>query len=286
MMNHLKKQTWAVATMAALGVTAARGESWLTQTITPVTNPIFFEAPQIQTEIRPIFAWHRVDSGFVTGPADVRVYAVQLRYALTDRLALIATKDGYIEIEPKGKPTSSGWADLAAGLKYALFKSEDNQFIVTPGVTFNLPTGSRKVFQGDGDGELNLFVSAMKGWDKLHATVNIGSRIPFNFDRQTANIHYSGQLDYWLCRWFIPFVSANAFTTITDGNRKGLSNEGFDLINFGSANASGETQAAIGGGFRSRLLDNLDLGFAYESGVVGRNDIFKDRFTVDLSWRF
>lgn len=280
------KQMWAAAVLAAVGVPAVQAESWLDESINPVTNPIFFESPQIQSEVRPIFAWHRLDSGFLGAPVDVRLYAVQLRYAVTDRLALIATKDGYIEIEPKGGKTTSGWADLAAGLKYALVKSEDKQFILTPGVTFNIPTGNRDVFQGNGDGEFNVFVSATKGWDKFHATVNVGSRIPLNFDDQTANIHYSGQLDYWICRWFIPFVSANAFTTVSEGKAAPFKSEGFDLINFGSSSASGRTQAAIGGGFRSRLLNNLDLGFAYEVGVVGKDDIFKDRFTVDLSWRF
>jgi hypothetical protein len=38
---------------------------------------------------------HRLDSGFVVG-GSVNVYAVQLRYAVNDRLAIIATKDGCI----------------------------------------------------------------------------------------------------------------------------------------------------------------------------------------------
>jgi hypothetical protein len=62
--------------------------------------------------------------------------------------------------------------------------------------------------------------------------------------------------------------------------------EGFDLINFGSSKAAGATQAAFGGGFRSRVLDNLDLGLAYEFGITGQEDIFRDRVTVDVSWRF
>jgi hypothetical protein len=286
MTYQLKQLTLGLAAMLTAGTTSMLADSWQDQAIAPVANPIFFESPLIQSEVRPLFAWHRLDSGFLGAPVDVRVYAVQLRYALTDRLALIATKDGYIEIDPKGGGGTSGWADLAAGLKYAIFQSEDHQFIVTPGFTFELPTGNRKVFQGNGDGEFNLFVSATKGWDRLHATVNLGGRIPIDGDRETSNIRYCGMLDYWVSRWFIPFVTVNAFTTLSDGKALPFTTEGFDLINFGSSGASGETQAAVGGGFRSRLLSNLDLGFAYEYGVVGKNDIFKDRFTVDLTWRF
>lgn len=277
----------AALALATLSATSVLAEGWQDQAIAPVTNPIFFETPMIQSEVRPIFLYHKMDSGLLGAPVDVRIYAVQLRYALTDRLALIATKDGYIDIGGKGKALNrEGWADLAAGLKYALFQSEDKQFIVTPGFTVEIPTGNQDVFQGSGSGELNLFVSAMKGWDDLHATATLGGRIPFDGDKKTSNIRYSAMLDYYVCKWFIPYVSFNAFTTMSDGNGPGFQSEGFDLINFGSSAASGHTQGAVGGGFRTRLLQNLDLGFGYEYGVISKNDIFKARYTFDLIWRF
>jgi hypothetical protein len=58
------------------------------------------------------------------------------------------------------------------------------------------------------------------------------------------------------------------------------------VINFGSSKASGSLQLTVGGGFRSRLLDNVDLGFAYEKAVVAPYGLTDDRFTVDLSIRF
>ena len=64
--------------------------SWKAHTISPVANPIFFEDAMIRSEIRPIFAYHRIDDGFLGG-GDAQLYAVQIRYAITDRLALIAT---------------------------------------------------------------------------------------------------------------------------------------------------------------------------------------------------
>jgi hypothetical protein len=134
---------------------------------------------------------------------------------------------------------------------------------------------------------VNAFVSATKGWDNLHLTGNVGIQVPFDDDKDTSNLHYSVMLDYYTCQWFIPFVAFNAFTTLSDGAGLGITTEGFDLINFGSANASGSTQGAIGFGFRSRLIENLDLGFAYETGIIEDGaDIFEDRFTVDVIWRF
>ena len=75
---------------------------WLDQTISPVTNPIFFEDPAIRTEIRPLFMHHRIDRDFATGAGEVNLYALQLRYAVTGRLAINATKDGFIDLNLGG----------------------------------------------------------------------------------------------------------------------------------------------------------------------------------------
>jgi hypothetical protein len=262
-------------------------EEWKDKTISPVTNPIFFEDPQINSEIRPIFMQHYIDKGFITGGGEVRVYAAQLRWALTDRLAIIATKDGFIEFKPKTTLAhKDGWADIAAGVKYALVDDKQNQFILTPGLKFELPTGNRRVFQGNGNGEWDVFVSSMKGFDDFHITGSLGVRVPNDMDAETSQLHYSLQLDYYVCKWFIPFVAANAFTILTDAKQLALGTEGYDLINFGTSNASGKTQVVIGGGFRSRLLHNLDVGFAYEKGVTSPKGLFDDRFTADLIFRF
>lgn len=274
----------AVATVATLR--QAMADDWLSTAIAPVANPVFFESPLIQSEIRPIVMLHRADPGFLGVRTDVRLYAVQLRYAITERLAFIATKDGYVEIDPAGPAHRDGWADLAAGLKYALFRNDDQQFVVTPGFTFEVPTGNSEVFQGNGKGEANVFVSAMKGWDRLHLTGLIGGRIPMDFSKETASVRYSAQLDYWVSRWFIPFVTVNAFTVVSSANGLPFNSEGFDLINFGSSNASGRTQGAVGGGFRTRVLAHVDLGVGYEYGVFASNSIFKDRWTFDVAWRF
>lgn len=258
---------------------------WRVNTIAPVANPIFFEDPQIQSEVRPLFIQHNVPDDFVGG-GDVQVYALQLRVALSERLALIATKDGWIDMNLKGIPNKEGWADLAAGLKYALIDDRDAQFILTPGFTVELPTGQSKVFQGNGDGEWNAFVSASKGFNNLHLTANTGVRLPNDGNEETASWHYSAMVDYYTCRWFIPFAVVNGFTVLSEGDALPFNTEGYDLINFGSTDANGWTGVLVGGGFRSRVHQKVDLGFAYEVAVASPEGLYDDRFTVDLVWRF
>lgn len=270
---------------AALALPTLGGTDWTEHAVNPVTNPIFFESPFIQSEVRPLFLYHRLDDGFVGG-GFINVYAMQLRYAVNDRLAIIATKDGYIQTHTPAIANRDGFPDLAAGLKYALIHDDANTFQLTPGFTVTLPTGNTEVFQGRGKGEWNVFVSVVKGFGDFHVTANVGANLPNDLGKNTASLHYSGQLDYYVCQWFSPFVSLNAFTTLNGANGLGLTTEGYDLINFGSNKAAGQTQAAFGGGFRTRLLPKLDLGFAYEIGLTPQEDIFRDRFTMDVSWRF
>ena len=73
---------------------------------------------------------------------------MQFRWAITDRLAFIATQDGFFNIELDNGASLDGWMDLAAGFKYALIDDVENQFILTPGLTVHLPTGDKEVCQG------------------------------------------------------------------------------------------------------------------------------------------
>ncbi|MBN8246517.1 MAG: hypothetical protein J0L84_03645 [Verrucomicrobia bacterium] len=287
--KNLHRNLMALPGLAAAAGTALAVTDSMSTAISPVSNPIYFESALIQSEVRPIYMHHQIDDGFIGGNANL--YALQLRWAVTERLAIIATKDGYIDLNPEAIPGADGWADVAAGVKYAVVKDEARALVITPGLTFEIPLGQEKVFQGNGDGLWNVFVSGMKGWGNLHLSGNAGFNVPNNTDEETANFHASLQLDYHLSRWFIPLVSFNSFTTLnapddSEFGAQGFDTEGFDLINFGSGSAKGITQAAVGVGFRSRVLESLDFGFAYEWGITETPDIFYQRATVDAIWRF
>jgi hypothetical protein len=305
--EHMKNQLITTAILTALTATVAYGQSddWKARAVSPVTNPLFFEDPHIRTEARPIFAYHHIGADLLdslglkgVGGGDVRVYAMQLRYAVTDRLAIIATKDGYTDIHFDHLPSlsKSGWNDLAAGLKYALIQDAEKDEILTAGVKIELPTGNERVFQGNGSGEWDLFLSGAKGYKNFRALGSVGWRIPNNFDDESSIAHYSLQFEYRTCKWFIPFVAANGITVVAAGNQSTLADtgvgidgwkvEGFDLLNFGANNSDGFTQIVGGVGFRSQLCSWADLGFAYEKSLTTPKALFDDRFTVDFVIRF
>jgi hypothetical protein len=260
--------------------------SWKEHTISPVANFVNFEDPVIRTEIRPVYAFHNIDNGFITGGGEAHAAGVQVRYAVTDRLAIFLNQGGYIEVKPALGESFGGWADLGFGVKYALIDDEANQFILTPGIGFIIPSGDEEIFHGRGDGEWNFFLSAAKGFGDLHFTGNAGLRLPNDGDTQSSVFHYSLQADYYFCNWFIPFVFANGWTVVDSGNNLPLTTEGYDFFNFGSSGSDGVTQVTAGLGLKIRVLANVDLGFAYERAVVEPKGLFDDRFTFDVSIRF
>ncbi len=174
-------------------------------------------------------------------------------------------------------------------MKYALIDNEDKQFILTPGLKVELPTGEKDVFQGNGMGEWDFFVAAGKGFGDLHALANIGLRIPNNMADETASAHYSLQIDYAINKYFTPFASLNAFTTLNaasynGGLPLGLPFDGGDLINFASSQAAGETDVLVGGGFSSRITDKIAAGVAFESMIT--KGFYDQRVTVSFNVGF
>jgi len=274
----------------------------------PISNPTLFDLAVPQTNIHPIFMHQSLPSyvnttaGRVPMGGDFQLYALQFEIAVNERLSIVATKDGYVDINPGNSiwGDESGFANLAAGLKYAFIYDPESSTAVSGTVTFELPTGNHDVFQGEGDGSVNLIVSALKLWDELQLAGGAGVSLPL--DNQLASTSFvSAHVSYEISRWFIPLAEINWQHVLEtgDGNANYYSQagglvpviaefEGGDLLNFGASNASENRDlvtAAVG--FRSRLVDSLDLGFAYEIPLTNENDgIMKDRFTVDLVWKF
>ncbi len=61
--------------------------------ISPMTNPVYFEDPRQLSEVRAIFLDHKLPLGL----GSAQVYALQVRARITERLSVIATKDGFID---------------------------------------------------------------------------------------------------------------------------------------------------------------------------------------------
>ena len=93
----------------------------------PISNPTLFDLALPGTNLHPFFIYHGLPDQISTaggGTAalggDVQVYALQFEIGINDRLSIVATKDGYVDMNPDNTLSEeSGFANLGAGLKYA-----------------------------------------------------------------------------------------------------------------------------------------------------------------------
>lgn len=258
--------------------------------VSPVSNPTLFEAPQVTTEVRPIFVYHEISDQFVSGGGNAKVAAVQARVALTENLGFIATKDGYVWLEPDAVlPRKNGWANIAFGFKYAFLRDEAWGTLVSGGIRYEIASGNRDVFQGRGDGVLNPFLSA--GWvhENLHLLGYTGGRVPISGNDSTF-WDTSAHVNYRIGR-FYPLIEVNWVHALDGGRRLPLDQEGFDFFNLGSRRAGGRGVVTQAYGFRYRILDDqrlfdrvsgVDFGAAYETPLTDREDLFAWRVTTDL----
>ena len=266
--------------------------TWSSRLKSPVTHPTTFESPVIQSNVRPMIIHQQMPGDSVFQGGNFQVYAVQLRYQVDERLALIATKDGYIDFHPKAGLNQDGFADLAAGAKYALVDepnlTDDMGLLVTAGAVIELPTGEQKVFQNAGDGILRPFVAAGVDLPELNINIlaNVGISVPFDEERNSSSIDYHVHVGYDGLEHFYPLVEFNAVTYTKSGSRLPLGIEGDDLINLGSTGVAGNTVAQIGVGGRVAVTKDIDVGFAFEKSIGPREDLFEQRWTFDCVWRF
>lgn len=273
----------------------------------PITNPTLFDLALPTTNLHPIFMHHTLPGsvnssiGNLPVDGDVQLYALQFEIALNERFSIVATKDGYVDMNPDSTLTKDeGFANLGAGVKYAFIYDPAAQTVVSGTATVELPTGDSGVFQGEGDGSLNLILSGLQLVDDWQFAGALGVQTPFDSEQSTEG-WISAHASYELCEKFIPLVELNWFHVLDAGNGTGnypsqvggavpavIEFEGGDLFNLGALNAGANRDlvtAAIG--FRTRLGKQVDIGAAYEVPLTDKEDsLMDDRLTVDLIWKF
>lgn len=253
----------------------------------PVGQPIYFESPFNDTGLRFIYLRHEFGEDSALQGGDLSVYAIQARLALTERLGLIATKDGYSELDA-GIAEDEGWNDLAAGLKYVFVADTERDLVVTGGFRYQADNGTKGVLQG-GVQELSPFVSAAKGFGDLHLLGSATLRLPLDDGDGNTVGHWDLHADYDLnpgaSTVFAPVVEVHGVHYLEDGDSP-LPVGGLDYTNLGSTPAE-DFVAWAGIGFRVEFSQKYELGVVYEFALTDPDeDIMDQRVTVDFHVRW
>lgn len=264
----------------------------LEQMISPAFHPVTFEDPRSISEARFLYVHHTIDEDFISAGGDVDVYALQLRYALNDRFALIATKDGFVDLNTREVvPRGNGLADIELGGKYAFFKDNEAGQIATGILRVAVPTGDEDVLQGTGDGELHPSVSAAYALTgSMTMSGDLGMRIPFDSEFSTfldadVQVDYRIDGDYGA---FYPLLGVSLIQVVDSGNRLPIADEGQDFFNLGAAESDGKSFVLGAAGLRYRPKEALDFGasFQFPLNPGSGTRILESRLLVDAIVRY
>lgn len=252
--------------------------------VRPLTAPYFHEDAFVTTDLRAWYVNHQFNSDTIKGKAEV--YALQVRVALTERLQLVAYKDGYTDFNGGALAGSNGWNDIAAGLKYAFIQDWENQFHLAGGIGYELSLGDDEVLQDTN--EYRLWLSANKGFDRLHLGFAANYRIAEDNNANTLGaadmITLHAHADYYVNEWFSPVVEVNGYFVTDEGS--GVVNfSGVDAVAVGGGESEDTITGALGAEFRPFGPD-LGLRLAYETELSDKVSLFGHRWTFSAVYEF
>lgn len=252
--------------------------------VAPITSPYYHEDSFITTDLRLWYVNHQFPGSSLMGGGHAQVYALQFRLALTDKLQLVAYKDGYTDIE-SGLVDDEGWNDLAAGLKWNFLQDWENDLHAAAGIGYQFSVGNDEALQGDQ--EIRLWGSVNKGFDRLHLGGTLNLLFPVGEEDalgDSTRLFWHAHADYYLTEWFSPVVELNGYHTIDDGSKGPLPFSGVDVANLGGG--KGQDVITLGLGSEIRPTENLGLRGAFEFPLTNNNDIFSTRWTFSVTYGF
>ncbi len=251
--------------------------------VSPMTNPFYFEDPRTLTEVRTILFRHKVP--LPVGGGNVEAAAVQLRAALTDRLSVIVTKDGFLT--SSNSVVDDGWIDVNAGLKYNLYVNPCRRTLLSGGVTYELPVGSSRALQGNGDGMFNIFLTGTTqcwGWNVVATR---GFLLPTNHHDESTLYFSSTHLDHRIASSNFFFVMEGSwFNYLASGDGPIAGFEGGDLFNFGARGVTGNNIVTGAFGLKYKPGPASEFGIAWEKPLSGRRDVLDNRLLLDWIVRY
>jgi len=293
--------------------------------VSPMSMPYLFEDPYIRTELNLVGIYHNFPADSVFDGGEAGVIALQARLALTDRLAFIATKDGYTFLRPDNAilDDEEGFMDITVGLKYAVIDDRESGLIVTPSLRYEIPLGNKDVLQGVGKGMVIPALAVGYGPGATHLVADFGAQVAVDGDKDSSSIFYNIHLDQAFeidvlpgTDFIVPFIELSGMTWVDSGDGstgietdlgrltvKTAQNvlagpnpvanptadnrfEGADVANLGSTGMAGEDLITMAWGFWIPFNSGISTGFSYERALSQRQDIFEQRFTVMLNYGF
>lgn len=257
--------------------------------IGPISSPVLSKDPRSLTEARMLHVSNWFPKGHpVFAGGDAQIYGLQARVALTERLTLIADKDGIARLHPQGGPQSSGFLNVAAGLKYTLLRDVEHQRLGAVGFQYEIPSGEAEVFQNHGSGVWTVFGIYAQEFGCWHLLINEAFQFGQNARDNSSFFFTQIHIDRQLFGWLYPLAEFNWYKYVSGGNR-GIPlavGEGDGLLNLGTSGMEGKDLATLAIGAKAKVGRHLDIGAAWETPLSDRKDLIRQRLLVECILRY
>lgn len=275
----------------------------------PIVAFPLFEDPFITTNVVPYFTWHDLPNDSIFEGGALYVASVQLRVALTDRVAIIATKDGYVWNRNDNDllEDSQGFLNLGGGIKVRLWQNRDKDQILSGVLRVELPTGSSDQYQGYGNGMAIPSLTGAFRTGPVRWMADLGAQIPWSGDKQSSSLFYHLYADLEVASWIRPFAQISGLQWLESGDGKlpirlkhggtitlndaqvalGTGRfEGADVANLGSTQVDNQSLITWALGIHVPLSDHVTFSVAYERPLTRPKYIFEQRVTSALVIEF
>jgi hypothetical protein len=261
--------------------------------------------PRAVTAIYPIFgsAWFGTNPPVPDG--DMQVYGAAITVALSERLAVGLNQGGYADVhtnrdqllrllalDPLGRFRDveagghrTGWLNLGGFAQYTLIEDCDCQFLLTAGLRWEAPAGSRAVFQGFGPVELAPYLTVGKGFGEFHVLATGGYKFPAGSGSAPIHVYYANiHLDRRCFGWLYPVVEFNSVypsTSVSFGR-----NSRRDIVGLGDFEADGTVISMAAGANAVLVPERLEFGAAYTTVIASQRDLDVNGLIVKMTLRF
>jgi hypothetical protein len=248
-----------------------------------MSNPTRNIDPRSLTELYPIFTYAWTDPfRHVIPRGQISAYGAGINLALTERLCVGLTDGSPLWAHFNRQRT--GWANLGGFGQFTLIRDTDDQFLLTIGLSWEAPSGSKEVFNGTGPAYLAPYLTLGKEFGNFHVLATTGYYFPCEDSTVTTQTYFANfHFDYRL-GWFYPLVEFNG----------SWSNK---TINFTPDFAPGLIEIdrfdgtggifAVSPGFNAVLVqDKLEVGAVYSTPIWSRHDFNFNSMLVKMIIRF
>ena len=162
-----------------------------------------------------------------------------------------------------------------------------DQFILTAGLHWSAPMGSKEIFQGIGSADLAPYITVGKECGDYHFLGTVGYQFPCGSADATVEYFFTTlHLDRRCFGWLYPLVELNWVAHTATVNVNGLLNNHEDFFDLGTFASSGNLVALSVGTNAVLIPERLEFGGAYSFPIASQHGFDFNGLLVKMVYRF